>query len=364
MFSNLLQTPLNLWSHETILLSRFSPDTACHIEPKSTSTGTTPDKKSIFPMENTSALKNIAPIITYGKFSFPVCSEMKIYILTYRGDNKVTTWFRNTREMVSIVCGAALVATGFNVFLIPHQLLSGGVSGISMLIGYVTQWNIGWLYFVLNVPLFIWGWIAVGKKFVTLSFLSVAATVVGMQVIPEIRFNQDPILASVFGGVLVGLGTGLSFRAGGSTGGFDIVGFILLRRRDFPLGGFLFALNGSVIIVLGLTQQNWDLALYSMLSIFVTGKVIDVIHTRHMKITAFIVSAKKDEILQRLLSVPRGITIVQTQGGYSQANNHMLMTVTTRYELQGLLKAVREVDPQAFVNMVETVGVMGLFRRE
>jgi uncharacterized membrane-anchored protein YitT (DUF2179 family) len=276
----------------------------------------------------------------------------------------VTNWLKTGRDAVYMICGAAIVAAGFNGFLIPHQLLSGGVSGISMLIGYVTQWNIGWLYFVLNLPLFIWGWVIIGKRFITLSFLSVAATVIALQLIPAAKFNQDPTVASVFGGVLVGIGTGLSFRAGGSTGGFDIVGSIILRRFDFPLGIFLFGLNGAVIVVLGLTQQNWDYALYSMISIFVTGKVIDVIHTRHMKITAFIVSSKKEEMLKRLLAVPRGVTVVNTQGGYSQSGNHMFMTVTTRYELQGLLRTVREVDPKAFVNMVETVGVMGLFRRE
>ncbi|MCI3923851.1 YitT family protein [Paenibacillus sp. TRM 82003] len=263
-----------------------------------------------------------------------------------------------------MICGAVIVAAGFNGFLIPHQLLSGGVSGISMLIGYIMQWNIGWLYFVLNTPLFIWGWVKIGRRFVLLSVVSVVATAIAMQLIPEARFNQDATTASVFGGVLVGIGTGLSFRAGGSTGGFDIVGSIVLRKFDFPLGTFLFGLNGAVIVVLGLTQENWDLALYSMISIFVTGKVIDVIHTRHIKITAFIVSAKKDEVLRRLLEVPRGVTVIQTQGAFSKSENHMLMTVTTRYELQGLLRVVREVDPKAFVNMVETVGVMGLFRRE
>lgn len=271
---------------------------------------------------------------------------------------------RIAREGAMILAGAALIAGGFNGFLIPHQLLSGGVSGISMLIGYATQLNIGWLYFALNVPLFIWGWFAIGKKFVSLSFLSVVATVIAMQLIPEARFNQDPAIACVFGGVLVGLGTGMSFRAGGSTGGFDIIGSIVLRRRDFPLGGFLFGLNGFVIVALGVMERNWDFALYSMISIFVTGKVIDVIHTRHVKITALIVTAKREAMAERLQKSPRGFTIVKAQGGYSQSENYMFMTVTTRFELQSLLRAVREVDPQAFVNMVETVGVMGLFRRE
>jgi len=281
-----------------------------------------------------------------------------------RGDIPVKLQARTIRECLYIIGGAVLIAAGFNGFLIPHQLLSGGVSGISMLIGYVTRWNIGWLYLALNLPLFIWGSVLIGRRFVALSFLSVIATVVAMQLVPETRFNQDPMVASVFGGVLVGLGTGLSFRAGGSTGGFDIIGSIVLRKYDFPLGLFLFGLNGVVIVALGLMERNWDFALYSMISIFVTGKVIDVVHTRHVKITAFIVSAKKDEILEKLLTVPRGVTVIKTQGGYSRSDNHMLMTVTTRYELQGLLRTVRDIDPSAFVNMVETVGVMGLFRKE
>ncbi|WP_199622258.1 YitT family protein [Paenibacillus alkalitolerans] len=260
--------------------------------------------------------------------------------------------------------GAVLVASGFNAFLIPHQVLSGGVSGISMLIGYITGLNIGWLYFVLNAPLFIWGWIVLGKRFVGLSFVSVVVTALALQFVPEIRFNQDPILAAVFGGVLVGLGTGLSFRAGGSTGGFDIVGSIVTRRRDFPLGGLLFALNGGVIVALGLSLKDWDLALYSMISLFVTGRIIDVIHVRHIKITAFIVTTNKDQMLQKLLGTHRGVTVIDAQGAYTQSEKYLLMTVTTKYELTELQKKIREADPNAFVNIVETAGVMGLFRRE
>lgn len=274
------------------------------------------------------------------------------------------TKFLTVRDAILTICGAVLVAAGFNNFLIPHQLLSGGLSGISMLIGYVAGWNIGFLYFVLNVPLFIWGWIQIGKKFVALSFLAVAVTSAALYLIPELRINQDPVVASVFGGVIVGVGTGITFRAGGSSGGFDIVGFILLRKYDFPLGTFIFIINGAVIAILGITQQNWDSALYSMISIFATVRVIDVIHTRHVKITAFIISSKKDALLAKLRTVPRGVTVIQAQGGYSETQKHLLMTVTTKYELQGLLRAVRSIDPGAFVNIVETVGVMGLFRKE
>ena len=268
------------------------------------------------------------------------------------------------RDLAVMLIGAAVLSVGFNLFLIPHQIISGGMSGVAMLIGYITKWNIGWLYLALNVPIFIWGWRILGKRFVALSILSVVATSVALLFIPVHLFNQDPLTASVFGGVLVGLGTGLSLRFNGSTGGFDIVASIILRRHDFPLGQVLFVLNGAVILILGLTQQNWDLALYSVISIFVTGKVIDVIHTRHVKFTAFIVSSKKEEMLKRLRPIPRGVTVLQAQGAYSGKERHVFMIVATRYELHTLMTAVREVDPDAFVNLVDTVGVYGLFRRE
>jgi uncharacterized membrane-anchored protein YitT (DUF2179 family) len=276
----------------------------------------------------------------------------------------MTSIIRRAIFLVYIIGGAFLVAAGLNTLLIPHQLLSGGVSGISMLLGYLTGLNIGWLYFVLNAPLFIWGWVAVGKRFVLLSFLSVTVTTIFLQLLPQVQFNKDPLIASVFGGVLVGIGAGISFRAGGSTGGFDIVGSILTRHSDFPLGLLLFSLNAVVIVLLGITEHNWDLALYSMISIFVSGRMVDTIHIRRIKVTAFIVTSRKDELVERLMRMPRGVTVIKAEGAYTHTEKYMLMTVTNRYELAELQKNIREVDPQAFVNIVETAGVMGLFRRE
>jgi uncharacterized membrane-anchored protein YitT (DUF2179 family) len=276
----------------------------------------------------------------------------------------MTSIIRKAIGLLYIIGGSFLVAAGLNTLLIPHQLLSGGVSGISMLVGYLTGLNIGWLYFVLNAPLFIWGWFAVGKRFVLLSFLSVTVTTIFLQLLPQVQFNKDPLIASVFGGVLVGIGAGISFRAGGSTGGFDIVGSILTRHSDFPLGLLLFSLNAVVIVLLGITEHNWDLALYSMISIFVSGRMVDTIHIRRIKVTAFIVTTKKDELVERLMRMPRGVTIIKAEGAYTHTEKYMLMTVTNRYELAELQKNIREVDPQAFVNIVETAGVIGLFRRE
>lgn len=269
---------------------------------------------------------------------------------------------KKTSAYAVVLIGAALIAAGFNLFLVPHQLLSGGVSGISMIVGYYTDWNIGLLYFLFNFPIMLWGFIAIGRNFIVLSIVSVSATSWFMQLIPVTAFVDEPIIASVFGGVIVGAGAGISLRAGGSTGGFDIIGSILTRKRDFPLGSILFVMNAAVILAHGY-PGNWDAALLSMLSIYTNSRIVDAIHIRHVKITAFIITKEKDKMLEKLLQRPRGVTVVKTQGAFTHEENDMLMTVATRYELTELRRIIRETDPKAFVNIVETVGVIGEFRR-
>jgi uncharacterized membrane-anchored protein YitT (DUF2179 family) len=273
----------------------------------------------------------------------------------------VKSW-REVLPVLIVIIGAFISASSFNVFLIPHQLLSGGVSGISMILGYFFGWNIGLLYLLINLPLLVWGWAVIGRRFVMYSILSVVLTSWLMQVIPQIPLIAEPLLGSVFGGVLLGIGSGITLRAGGSSGGFDIVGSIVTRNRDFPLGSLLFVLNAAVILVLG-TMKNWDLALSSMLSIYISGKIVDSIHVRHIKMTAFIITTLKQQMIEKLLQLPRGVTVVKTEGAYTHEQRDMLMTVTTRYEMAELRKIIRETDPKAFVNIVETVEVLGEFRR-
>lgn len=259
--------------------------------------------------------------------------------------------------------GALLIAGAFNLFLIPHQLLSGGLSGVAMMIGYITGGNIGWLYLVLNVPVLVWGWFMVGRRFIIWSMYTVLASTLFLQLIPVAAIAKDAVLASVFGGIILGVGTGMTLRYGGSSGGFDIIASIITQKRDLPVGSIIFTLNGLVIAALVLYTKDWNLALYSLLSIYIAGKVVDIIHVRHIKVTAFIITTKTDEMLAKLLSHPRGITIIKTRGAYTSAEQDMLMTVRTRYELTELRKTIASIDARAFVNIVETVGVIGDFRR-
>ncbi|MCL6459901.1 MAG: YitT family protein [Gorillibacterium sp.] len=274
----------------------------------------------------------------------------------------ISTLVKPMSDIFTIIISAVLVALSLNLFLLPHQLLSGGAAGVASIIGYFTPWNISVVYFLINLPLVIWGWKAVGKRYIILSFLSVVTTTWLMQIIPLRKVTVDPTLGAVFGGIIGAIGIGLSLRVGGSTGGFDIIGSIVTRKRDVPMGTLLFILNGVVILILGF-YKNWDLALYSMLSTFVKGKVVDTIHVRHIKVTCFIITKNKDRMLNRLRKLPHGITCIETQGGYSEEGNHMLMTVTTRYELAALRKATIEADPTAFMNVMETTQIIGRFAR-
>jgi len=273
---------------------------------------------------------------------------------------------RKIIEVLIATVGSIFIALSFNLFLIPRQLISGGLSGISMIIGYFANWNIGYIYLFGNIPILIWGFIVIGRKFIVLSVFSVLTTVMFMQIIPIYHATDkfDPLISAVFGGVLLGIGSGVLLRIGGSSGGFDIIGSIITRRRNFPLGSFLFTVNGTVVIILGYFKQDWNLALYSMLSMYISSKVVDTIHVRHLKVTAFMITKNKDELSKRLLSLPRGVTSMKVKGAYSNLEQDMLMTVITRYQLAELKAMVKQCDPHAFVAIVETVSVLGEFYQE
>ncbi|EOP51581.1 hypothetical protein IIW_02336 [Bacillus cereus VD136] len=266
-------------------------------------------------------------------------------------------------RFLGVIIGSIIVAIAFNLFLIPHKILSSGIGGIAIILGIVTPVNTGIINFALNLPILILGYIGLGKKIIFNTIVSVVVLSVALYWIPVQVVATDPLLSSIFGGVIAGAGVGLVFNCHGSTGGFDIIGMLLSRKRDIKLGGFLIILNTVVVVIAGFFF-NWDVALTSLLSIYVTGKVIDAVHTKHRKVTLMIVTNQAEEMKKKLLStVVRGITLLDGEGAYSSEKKHVLMTVVSREELAGMKLAISEIDPQAFVNITETVEVLGLFRR-
>ncbi|MBO9128963.1 YitT family protein [Bacillus sp. 165] len=262
-----------------------------------------------------------------------------------------------------IILGSILVAVAYNLFLIPHQILSSGISGIAIMIGLITPLSTGLMNFLLNLPLLILGVMKLGKRFIFYTILSVTTLSVSLAVIPIESISNEPLLSSLFGGVLTGVGIGLIFRVSGSSGGFDIIAMLLTKKKDFPLGALISAMNGVVVFISGFIF-TWDAALYTLVSIYVTGKVVDSIHTKHIKLTLTIITNKGEEMKQKLLSnLYRGITMMDGQGAYSGENRKILMTVITRYQLADVKDLINEVDAKAFVNITETQEVMGLFHR-
>ncbi len=258
------------------------------------------------------------------------------------------------------------MAFAYNYLLIPpHEILSGGLSGIAIMLGIITPpLNTGVLNLLLNLPLLILGVMKLGKRFISYTILSVAVLSVSLYIIPIHKATQEPILASLFGGVIVGFAMGMIFRAAGSSGGgFDIIAMLLSRKRDFPLGTLIAAMNGIVVAASGFVF-SWDAALLTLVSIYATGKVVDTIHTSHIKLTLMIITSKGEEVKQQLLEkLHRGVTIIDAKGAYSGEGRKVLITVITRYQLADVKSTIKETDPKSFVNILQTTEVIGMFDR-
>lgn len=267
------------------------------------------------------------------------------------------------RNIVVITLSSILVAFAYNFLLIPHEILSGGLSGIAIMLGIITPLNTGVINLLLNLPLLILGVLKLGKRFIGYTILSVVVLSASLYIIPIHKATQDPILASLFGGVIVGLGMGMIFRAAGSSGGFDIIAMLLSRKRDFPLGTLISAMNGIVVAISGFVF-SWDAALLTLVSIYATGKVVDTIHTSHIKLTLMIITSKGEDVKQQLLEkLHRGVTIMDAKGAYSGEGRKVLITVITRYQLAEVKGLIKEADAKSFVNILQTTEVIGMFDR-
>lgn len=267
-------------------------------------------------------------------------------------------------RLAIIFVASIILAVAFNMFLLPHEILSGGVTGVAMIFSLMTPINAGIWLIILNIPILIIGWMKLGHTFIGNSIFSVVVTSVAMLYVPVVEVTNDALLSSVFGGVIVGAAVGVIIRYYGSTGGFDVVGLLLTMKRDIPLGILVFGLNSLVVFVSGFIF-SWELALYTMASIYITGLVVDRIHTRHIKLSLMVVTNKGEKVKKELLdNLYRGVTVVDGEGAYSQAKLKVLYTVITRYELAFVRPLIKNIDPNAFVSISETMEVMGNFRRD
>lgn len=274
------------------------------------------------------------------------------------------------KKVVIVIVGAFLNALAINLFLIPANVYSSGFTGIAQLLSKVlseqTPFNVsmGLLLLLLNIPVAILGWLKVGKSFTVYSFLSVALSSLFLELIPIMEVSNDILLNAVFGGVILAVGVGLTLKWGASTGGLDIIAMVLSRMKDKPIGSYMFTLNAIIIVTAGFLY-GWEKALYTIVSLYASTRVIDAIHTRHHKLTAMIITKKSDELKKAIHSkLVRGITMIPAKGAFSNETRDMMMIVITRYELFDLERIIKEIDPNAFTNIIQTTGIFGFFRRD
>jgi uncharacterized membrane-anchored protein YitT (DUF2179 family) len=278
-------------------------------------------------------------------------------------------WLQIKKSYV-VIMGAFLVAISMNLFLIPANIYSSGFAGIAQLLSKViTEYtpltiSMGYLLLILNIPVAILGWMKVGKSFTLYSFMSVLFSTLFLEIIPIKHIAHNLLLNAVFGGVILAIGVGFTLKWGASTGGLDIIAMVLSRQKDKPIGNYMFVLNGIIILTAGYLY-GWEKALYTLVTLYATTRVIDAIHTRHEKLTALIITKKGEELTKAIQSkLVRGITVIPAKGSYTNESKDMLMIVITRYELFDLERIIKEVDPKAFTNLIETTNVVGFFRRD
>jgi len=270
------------------------------------------------------------------------------------------------KKITIVLIGALLNAIAMNFFLIPANVYASGFAGLAQLLSNIFGGNAstGILLFILNIPVTILGWKKIGKAFTLYSFISVVAMSIFLELIPITRYSDDILLNAVFGGVISAVGVGLTLKWGASSGGMDIIAMVLSRMKDRPIGTYFFILNAVIIVTAG-SLYGWEKALYTIVTLYASSRVIDTIHTRHVKLTAMIVTKKSEELKKAIYEkMVRGITTVPAKGAFSNENKEMMIIVITRYELFELENIIKKVDPQAFTNIVQTVGVFGFFRKD
>lgn len=274
------------------------------------------------------------------------------------------------KRVIVVIFSSLLLAVSLNFFLINANVYASGFTGAAQLASSAfvdflgIQVSTGILLLLLNIPVFILGWFKVGKGFTIYSILSVIFATLFLEILPVISLSNDIILNAVAGGVIGGVAVGLSLKWGASTGGMDIVALFLSRLQDKPIGIYFLSLNAVIIVLAGFLYEPEN-ALYTLVALYVTTTVIDAIHTRHEKVTAMIVTTRAEELQTAIHDkMIRGITILPAKGAYTKAESNMLYLVITRYELYDLEKIIADVDPKAFTNVVQTVGIFGLFRKD
>ncbi|MGI5936690.1 MAG: YitT family protein [Oscillospiraceae bacterium] len=263
-----------------------------------------------------------------------------------------------------IIIGSAIYAAGFIFFLYPNSIVTGGVTGVAMIVNYLTRLPVGLLVIILNIPLFALAWKKFGTAFMLSSLVGMVASSILMDVfgILSLAITSDSLLASVYGGFVTGVGLGLVLSANASTGGVDIVAKLLRRRYQYiNFGTLILLLDAVIIAVFAVISRKYDSAMFAIISMFIASKVIDfVLYGAASCKVCYIITdesmAVRDAITRHL---DRGVTFLRGEGGYSGREKQVILCVIKYQQIVDLKRLVREIDENAFIIISESREVFG-----
>lgn len=249
-----------------------------------------------------------------------------------------------------ILIGSALFSVGLELFLVPNNIIDGGIVGVSIILSYLTEVPLGLYLFVLNLPFLYIGYKQMGKTFAVSTLLGVTGISVGTQLLHLEPITTDLLLATVFGGIILGIGVGLVIRYGGSLDGTEIVAILFSKTSPFSVGEIVMFLNLFILTSAGFVF-GWDRAMYSLMAYYIAFKVIDVtlLGFDESK-SVWIISDNYKEIGEAIMSrLGRGVTFLTGEGAYTGDDKKVIFCIITRLEEAKLKSIVDELDTSAFL---------------
>lgn len=265
------------------------------------------------------------------------------------------------KRAVLITIGAMIMAVGLEIFLVPNQVIDGGIVGVSIMLSHITGVKLGLFIFILNIPFFFIGYKQIGKTFAFstlygIIILSISTTFLH----PVAAFTQDILLASLFGGIVLGIGVGMVIRYGGSLDGTEILAILSSKKLPFSVGEIIMFVNLFILASAGFVF-SWDRAMYSLLAYYVAFKMIDItIKGLDESKSVWIISENHKEIGDALLHrLGRGVTYLNGEGAFSGDDKKVIFCVITRLEEAKLKDIVAEHDPSAFLAIADIAEVRG-----
>ncbi|CUU49862.1 YitT family protein [Clostridium beijerinckii] len=266
-------------------------------------------------------------------------------------------WVKVSRILFMII-GSILVAVGLEIFLIPNNIIDGGMTGISIMASYLTKVQLGVFTFLFNLPFVIIGYRQIGKTFAISTIFSVICLSIVVTLLhPVPGITQDVLLATIFGGIIIGVGVGLIIRNGGSLDGTEIVAIILEKRTAFSIGEIVMFFNLFILGTSGFLF-GWDRAMYSLIAYFIAFKTIDItVEGLNESKAVIIVSDKNTEISEAIMArLGRGITLLDGKGAYSGTETNVIYVVLSRLEIAKLKNIVHGFDEDALVTITSVEG--------